>query len=964
MLTFQILDGGEVLTFTLEDRPITIGSDPTCEIRLGADGVSPRHARVEPFRRGEETEFKLIDLGSEGGTRRNGERIAQVALTIGDRIEIGNAALILGRKVLRRATAADVLEDGLRPRPRRRPLSAETKSKWPVAVGGAAALAAVAWIFGVFDGPPGGLRAVPELLARGELEQAGRVLDSLRLSWAGADPARLAQLDGHLAELTGARLLLTRLEAEVQAEAGQKSAGEQILELKARAERAAGDGERAVIRSVLSRLADLRLAAPPSRMERPVAEASAPVSQQEPLAGEEASGPAVATSGTDRTAAVSPAPPTLIATPAPGDALARAQAWFASGHLREAERMLAGADASAPMVIELRRAIDARAEELARQWTTAGEELVALGFSGDAAAMLRQRAGELPTAQGDAMAALATELAAVRAPGVAAIAPAPIASDPLGGLLRTVERAEAALAAGAFAQARFEFATAADQVAGRDARFATELRTRAEDCALLAGLHDAVSMRLQKGAKPEVALADGHRARLIDCTSAGLRFTGDAGEELLSWTDLPATAVDSILRGLDAPADAYLGAAVLALSTGDVGSAEARLIGAVRKDGTAKTRTDAMLARARGEAVPPGGYRVEGGGLVTTAANSAVTREIESRLENALRQRDAKARDAVLADLLARGPEHLEAVVGVLRRVQATLANKLQGHAVKKGWDKVAAERERLEAARSHALELIFDEVKYFYPYRPPAVSSEQAKLYAEVQREVDRRVKAVHDVWEDSKVRVPIPPTVGAEVDKLRWVTTVLDGFGERSDAVLARARWAQTLPSEPTLTVQNFCRDPAELESWHLARRIEALNKARLAALSPPEREQLEVTNAYRRMMGRRPLVVDTRILAAARGHCDEMERLGYFGHFSPTPGLRSPYDRMRAANYAHGSSENIAGNGSATGAHDAWLHSSGHHRNILGPLHTEFACGQRGRLWTQNFGAGRDFERELPE
>lgn len=962
MLTLQILDGGEVLTFTLEDRPVTIGTDPACEIRLGSDGVAPRHARVEPFRRGPEPEFKLIDLGSEGGTRRNGERIAQVALAVGDRIEIGDAALILGRKVLRRATAADVLEDGLRPRPRRRSLTPDQKSKWPLAVGGAAALVAVAWIFGVFDAPPGGLAAVPELLARGELEQAGRVLDALRVSWAGADSARLAQLDGHLAELTSARLLLTRLEAEVQAEAGRKSAGEQILELKARAERAAAGGERAVIRSVLSRLADLRLAAPPSRTERPAAEASAP------LAHEDDSGSAVTTSGTGRAAAAPPAPskpvPGESATLAPGDALARAQAQFASGHLREAERMLAGADASAPAVIELRRAIDARADELAREWTTAGEELVALGFSGDAAAMLRQRAGELPTAQGDAMAALATELAAVRAPGVAAVAPASIASDPLGGLLRTVERAEAALAAGAFAQARFEFATAADQVAGRDARFASELRTRAEDCALLAGLHDTVSTRLQKGAKPEVAFADGHRARLIDCTSAGLRFTGDAGEEVVSWTDLPATAVDTILRGLDAPADAYLGAAVLALSTGDVGSAEARLIGAVRKDGAAKPRTDAMLARARGEAVPPGGYRVEGGGLVATAANSALTREIESRLENALRQRDAKARDAVLADLLARGPEHLDAVVSVLRRVQATLANKLQGHAVKKGWDKVAAERERLEVARAHALELIFDEVKYFYPYRPPAVSSEQAKLYAEVQREVDRRVKAVHDVWEDSQVRVPIPPTVAAEVDKLRWVTTVLDGFGERSDAVLARARWAQTLPSEPVLTVQNFCRDPVELESWHLARRIEALNKARLAALSPPEREQLEVTNAYRRMMGRRPLVVDTRILAAARGHCDEMERLGYFGHFSPTAGLRSPYDRMRAANYAHGSSENIAGNGSATGAHDAWLHSSGHHRNILGPLHTEFACGQRGRLWTQNFGAGRDFERELPE
>ena len=82
--------------------------------------------------------------------------------------------------------------------------------------------------------------------------------------------------------------------------------------------------------------------------------------------------------------------------------------------------------------------------------------------------------------------------------------------------------------------------------------------------------------------------------------------------------------------------------------------------------------------------------------------------------------------------------------------------------------------------------------------------------------------------------------------------------------------------------------------------------------------------------------------------------MSKLGYFGHFSPTPGRRTPYDRMRLQGYKYGSSENIAGGSTAPrGAHNQWCHSSGHHRNILMPPWTEMGSGQYGRLWTQNFG-----------
>ena len=108
---------------------------------------------------------------------------------------------------------------------------------------------------------------------------------------------------------------------------------------------------------------------------------------------------------------------------------------------------------------------------------------------------------------------------------------------------------------------------------------------------------------------------------------------------------------------------------------------------------------------------------------------------------------------------------------------------------------------------------------------------------------------------------------------------------------------------------------------------------------------------------MFGHRPLALHPRIAEAARGHADEMAELGYFSHFSPTPGRRTPFDRMAKAGYDFGVSENLAAVGSASSAHHAWCRSSGHHRNLLWASHSEFGIGNAGRLWVQNFGGGTD-------
>ena len=88
--------------------------------------------------------------------------------------------------------------------------------------------------------------------------------------------------------------------------------------------------------------------------------------------------------------------------------------------------------------------------------------------------------------------------------------------------------------------------------------------------------------------------------------------------------------------------------------------------------------------------------------------------------------------------------------------------------------------------------------------------------------------------------------------------------------------------------------------------------------------------------------------------RRYCRDMEKNGYFGHFSPTPGRRTPFDRMKLQGYEYGASENcIMGQTSPLEAHEGWCRSSGHHRNLLMPAWTEMGTGAHGIYMTQNFG-----------
>jgi uncharacterized protein YkwD/uncharacterized membrane protein required for colicin V production len=127
-------------------------------------------------------------------------------------------------------------------------------------------------------------------------------------------------------------------------------------------------------------------------------------------------------------------------------------------------------------------------------------------------------------------------------------------------------------------------------------------------------------------------------------------------------------------------------------------------------------------------------------------------------------------------------------------------------------------------------------------------------------------------------------------------------------------------------------------------------------LASDPVAERQMLELVNEERTSAGLRALEWDDRLVPVARAHSEEMFKLKYFSHTSPTAG--SPFDRLKAAGITYSrAGENLAYAQSVTIAHRGLMESPGHRENILRPEFTRMgigvvSAGPYGRMFTQLF------------
>lgn len=382
-----------------------------------------------------------------------------------------------------------------------------------------------------------------------------------------------------------------------------------------------------------------------------------------------------------------------------------------------------------------------------------------------------------------------------------------------------------------------------------------------------------------------------------------------------------------------------------------------------------------IVAAERREQVPEKGYAFADGAWIDKAERDrqelmARLSGLKKRLENA----NPKKRDEAFAALVEVGPEADPVIEAALRARWEKALARVDGSVLGK-LNSVAERRAELDRRRAAALDLIFDEEEYFYPYRPPECPPDKARLYPAVQRRVDELVLAVSLVWNDSRSAKLSKPFKDG-VEELEWNRMRQAEIGFSFALPDDLPEWFPYIDTAlDEITVRSFARDQEEYDQRRYDRSVLAYNEhnwktydgGRDYAASEsdaPEQEQVRITNEYRLMFGRRALVWNPLIQAAAQGHADWMTESGKFSHFNDEdPERTTPGDRMRLEGYNYGVSENLyAGGAGPDGAHYGWVHSSGHHRNILAPSHREMGSALSGMHWCQNYGGGRGFLEEL--
>ncbi len=87
-----VLDGLDVGNLIpLEDRPITMGRSPECDVILRDDGISRKHAKIHLI---DNNQMIVQDLGSTNGIYVGGSRVAKATLRQGEKVLFGRRTML------------------------------------------------------------------------------------------------------------------------------------------------------------------------------------------------------------------------------------------------------------------------------------------------------------------------------------------------------------------------------------------------------------------------------------------------------------------------------------------------------------------------------------------------------------------------------------------------------------------------------------------------------------------------------------------------------------------------------------------------------------------------------------------------------------------------------------------------------------------------------------------------------
>src|SRR5688572_7545573 len=510
-----------------------------------------------------------------------------------------------------------------------------------------------------------------------------------------------------------------------------------------------------------------------------------------------------------------------------------------------------------------------------------------------------------------------------------------------------------------------------------DPRFnarAGRLLDRARRCLSLADHLPGLLTKISEKSHPTVRLRDGTSARLGRTDGEVLYLEFDGVETPCSPRELhPASLLDLSGR-VPLPADFALARAFVAIPEKDERAFWAGVNRASSNPALKGSIDSAITYLHKLDFIPPGGF-VRVGDQWKNGAELKVRSELGDPKATLAKLRSSKPAEVQAArlkldELLRGNPEGMRSWLLERRGVQhAAFEKSEEQKTLAKLQEKVTA----LKQARKHALQLIFDEKQYFYPYRPPECDPAKASLYPAVARDVEERVEAVRVLWGDEFGEAPAPRIRDADflgvVAELHAIRGLLASLGVGPDDVDAALEPCWRLPADAReLTVRNVAGDLFDVNRFHRDAPVVATNAVCKPSKDGPSDDELRehaLTNAYRAMMGRRQLLWNAKLFVSSRNHSAWMQSTGTFSHFEGEEGSPDfdPSARAKRAGYPDDAGENISmGAEDSRRAHEGWVHSSGHHRNILFESYTELGVARVGDYWTQNFGGSMEYKGNL--
>ncbi|MHC4549543.1 MAG: CAP domain-containing protein [Planctomycetota bacterium] len=469
-----------------------------------------------------------------------------------------------------------------------------------------------------------------------------------------------------------------------------------------------------------------------------------------------------------------------------------------------------------------------------------------------------------------------------------------------------------------------------------------EARVRLEELTLLANLMaDLVGAIQTRPAEFTSVLLPRGRGDAVGADTERLTVRRDGSETPYAWDAVPAKSFPKLFRQAGFGKPPRLAVALFLDEEGLEEQAEQAYV-AFFKSEQAPTTLTRVLARRRGIEEPAGGFLLFRGRLVTEAEQARVLLlERIDKLGRQARSTIDKRRREAWAELERIGAPAHETFRLVLKERRQQVADGLKKSKAFTARRFAAKFGKELRARRKAALDFILDANKYPYPNKSEAAQKEAERLVDEVRAIYARPYGLLLQRSEEAQA-------LDRELLELDGRLARLDPLSEPLHDTVVEAVTGKL----ETRLIAIDERDRKRID-YNLA--VAKYNREVETTADAEERANVKAVNEYRWMMGQHAVKIDERLVRAARKHSIEMQQRDYFAHPSPTKHLRTPGLRAQREGYKGGVSENIArGAGTGVQAFWQWFKSSGHHRNMVNPGHTDLGCGTSNHhWWTQKFG-----------